>query len=113
MKSSQSVGTTVTGAETIDVKLPNGKQAQVALLTPESDRPLAVVDLSVLKRLAGLLPQAEFHQIKQETIDTIFATRNLEELVAVMEDEIAFHNSVNLITEVKITKEAQPLVTVH
>lgn len=111
MKHNQSVSTTVTGAAVTDVIMPSGKKVQVAVLTPEETRPLAVVDLEVLKRLAMLLPGADFDTIKQETMDKLFATKGLEEMVEVMENEVAFHNSVNLIQMVKIERkeEAQPV----
>ncbi len=73
---------------------------QVIDLTPDYNRPLALVDLNVLHKLTELLPKADFSNIRHNFREQIMNTNNLEQLVQVSEDFIAFHRSVNLIREI-------------
>jgi hypothetical protein len=73
---------------------------QVIDLTPDHNRPLALVDLAVLNKLTELLPKGDFSSIRHNFRTQIMKTSILEELVQVSEDFIAFHRSVNLIREV-------------
>lgn len=73
---------------------------QVIDLTPDYNRPLALVDLTVLSKLTDLLPKGDFGSIRHGLRGQIMDTNNLEELVKVAEDFVTFHNSVNLIREV-------------
>ena len=73
---------------------------QVIDLTPDYNRPLALVDLTVLNQLTELLPKGNFNNIRHSLRGQMMNTNNLEELVKVAEDFVTFHNSVNLIREV-------------
>lgn len=73
---------------------------QVLDVTPDYNRPLALVDLSVLNMLTQLLPKSDFSNIRHNFRSEIMNTSNLEELVQAAEDFIAFHRSVNLIREI-------------
>jgi hypothetical protein len=73
---------------------------QVIDLTPDYNRPLALVDLTVLNKLTDLLPKGNFTSIRHGLRGQIMDTNNLQELVKVAEDFVTFHNSVNLIREV-------------
>ena len=73
---------------------------QVLDVTPDYNRPLALVDLNVLHKLTELLPKADFSNIRHNFREQIMNTSNLEQLVQVTEDFIAFHRSVNLIREI-------------
>ena len=73
---------------------------QVMDLSPDYNRPLALVDLNVLNRLTDLLPKGDFNGIRHRLREQIMNTNNLEQLVKVAEDFTAFHHSVNLIREV-------------
>ena len=73
---------------------------QVIDLSPDYNRPLALVDLTVLNKLTDLLPKGDFSSIRHGLRGQIMDTNNLEELVKVAEDFVTFHNSVNLIREV-------------
>jgi hypothetical protein len=73
---------------------------QVIDLTPDYNRPLALVDLTVLNKLTDLLPKGNFTSIRHGLREQIMNTDNLQELVKVAEDFVTFHNSVNLIREV-------------
>jgi len=76
----------------------NGQQ--VIDLTPDYNRPLALVDLTVLNKLTLLLPKNNFSHIRHNFREQLMNTGNLEELVQVSEDFIAFHRTVNLIREI-------------
>jgi len=87
---------------------------QVMDLTPDYNRPLALVDLKVLNKLTELLGVTDFSSIRHELRLKIMNTESLEELVQVTEDFTAFHQSVNLIREVtsnEVTEE--PVGTVR
>jgi hypothetical protein len=73
---------------------------QVLDVTPDHNRPLALVDLAVLNKLTDLLPKSDFSSIRHNFREQIMNTSNLEQLVQASEDFIAFHRSVNLIREV-------------
>jgi len=73
---------------------------QVLDVTPDHNRTLALVDLAVLDKLTAMLPKESFSNIRHNFREQIMNTSNLEQLVQVSEDFIAFHRSVNLIREV-------------
>jgi len=73
---------------------------QVIDLTPDYNRPLALVDITVLNKLTELLPKGDFSSIRHNFREQIMKTINLEELVQTSEDFITFHRSVNLIREI-------------
>ena len=73
---------------------------QVIDLTPDYNRPLALVDITVLNKLTELLPKADFGQIRHSLREQIMTSTNLEQLVQTCEDFVSFHRSVNLIREV-------------
>lgn len=73
---------------------------QVIDLTPDYNRPLALVDLAVLDKLTAMLPKESFSNIRHNFRERIMNTNNLEQLVQASEEFIAFHRSVNLIREV-------------
>ena len=73
---------------------------QVIDLTPDYNRPLALVDITVLNKLTQLLPKGDFNSIRHNFREQIMNTSNLEQLVQASEDFIAFHRTVNLIREI-------------
>lgn len=73
---------------------------QVLDVTPDYNRPLALVDLAVLDKLTAMLPKESFSNIRHNFREQIMNTNNLEQLVQASEEFIAFHRSVNLIREV-------------
>lgn len=73
---------------------------QVIDLTPDYNRPLALVDLSVLNKLTMLLQKQDFGTIRHNHRENIMHAENLEQLVEISEDFIAFHRTVNLIREI-------------
>jgi len=75
----------------------NGIELEVPSFVPELTGQLAIVHLSVLQRLAALLPNASFSTIKNRVSDDILMTKNIDELIMVLENELAFQTSVNQI----------------
>jgi hypothetical protein len=73
---------------------------QVIDLTPDYNRSLALVDITVLYKLTQLLPKGDFNSIRHNFREQIMNTNNLEQLVQTSEDFIAFHRTVNLIREI-------------
>ena len=83
-----------------EVKFVEVKGEQVMDLTPDYERPLALVDLDVLKRLTKLLPTANIYDVTQGMISKLRDAQSIKEYVAILSKELAFHTTVNLINEV-------------
>lgn len=76
-------------------------------LSPDlNDRKKAIVDLAVIKRLAKLLPKADARDIISNMRERLRDIYTLEDYVEILKDEVAFHESVNLINEVEVTETA-------
>jgi hypothetical protein len=84
----------------------NGEQ--VADLTPNHERPLALVDLEVLGKLTDLLKTSDLYSIKRALKSLINDANDIEKYVSILDAEVAFHKTVNLIQEV--TKRELPEV---
>ena len=80
--------------------------AQVMDLTPDYNRPLALVDLDVLIKLTSYLGKSNAYQVKSDLlfslrkVDTDNGKESLQALVDIASEFVAFHNTVNLIQEV-------------
>ena len=80
--------------------------AQVMDLTPDYNRPLALVDLDVLIKLTSYLGKSNVYQVKQDLlfslrkVDTDGGKESLQALVDIASEFVAFHNTVNLIQEI-------------
>lgn len=80
--------------------------AQVMDLTPDYDRPLALVDLDVLVKITSHLGKGNMRSIKQGLISELkdvesYGNENcLKELVHICSEFTAFHKTVNLIQEI-------------
>ena len=85
-----------------DVKFVDVNGAQVMDLTPNHERPLAIVDLDVLKKLTSYLETADMYTIKRNIKDAIDNCDDMKAYVALLEGEVAFHKTVNLISEVVV-----------
>jgi hypothetical protein len=85
------------------ITLANGEKA--VNLSPDlnSDRTKAIVDLDVIKRLAALLPKANVGIIMRTFASEIetasYANPTMEMFTNMLQEELAFHTSVNLIKE--------------
>ena len=85
-----------------DVKFIDVNGAQVADLTPNHERALAIVDLAVLKKLTNLLKSADLYKIKLDLKNAIDDCDTMETYVAILDEEVAFHTTVNMIKEVTV-----------
>lgn len=94
------------------IKLPNGRLA--TSFVADDNSPLAIVHLSVLKRLATLLPTVTLANIIGRFHDKMYETNSLQEFVDLMKEEVAFHESVNLITTYVPEEPKEPeIVTIQ
>ena len=81
---------------------------QVMDLTPDMNRPLALVDLDVLIKLTSDLSRTNAYKIKNTLISDIRnvdttrddAKEALQEMVHICSEFVAFHKTVNLIQEI-------------
>ena len=85
--------------EPIKVEIGNGQTA--VMLVPENTNEWAIVDLKVLQRLTELLPRIDFDAMRQKMIEKIEKSMSIEQYVANLENETAFHRTVNIIKEYK------------
>tara|TARA_R110000803_G_scaffold67338_1_gene129023 strand:+ start:880 stop:1230 length:351 start_codon:yes stop_codon:yes gene_type:complete len=79
---------------------------QVMDLTPDYNRPLALVDLDVLIKLTSYLATSNVYEVKRDllfslrNVDTDNGKESLQALVHIASEFVAFHNTVNLIQEI-------------
>ena len=79
---------------------------QVMDLTPDYNRPLALVDLDVLIKLTSYLSTSNVYEVKRDllfslrNVDTDGGKESLQALVDIASEFVAFHNTVNLIQEI-------------
>lgn len=65
---------------------------------PNIERQLAIVDLQVLQKITQMLSRIDLSAVKQQMIDHIEQGESLQNVIDNMEEDIAFHKTVNLIT---------------
>ena len=87
--------------ETMDSRFIDINGTKVLNLTPSFKGEMALVSKSVLDRLTESLETVSLHVIKNQLRGNISECNTLEEIVSVTEDFANFHNSVNLINEIK------------
>lgn len=75
------------------------ERSQAVVLVPKFGGKLAIVDLNTIKRLAAMLPKANLDEIRSDLIHKLRLCSTLDEHLQVIEEELAFHRSVNMITE--------------
>ena len=79
---------------------------QVMDLTPDYNRPLALVDLDVLIKLTSYLATSNVYEVKRDllfslrNVDTDGGKESLQALVHIASEFVAFHNTVKLIQEI-------------
>lgn len=71
----------------------------VISFVPDGTEKLAIIPLAILQRLADLLPKTNLEQYKTIACDAIGRSKDLKTIVTFYEQEVSFHNSVNLIQE--------------
>lgn len=87
----------------VKVQNKNGEHQDVVNLAPGLEGELAIVYLETLQRLTKNLSTTNFRAVKSAMLDMIRECDTLEQMCAVMENELKFHKTVNLINT--ITKE--------
>lgn len=83
--------------QTPTIQLETGEE--VVDFTAHENRPRAIVDLSVLQWLAEMLPKADIESIKDRLHGRLSGVESIEQLTDILADELAFHTTVNIITE--------------
>lgn len=86
-------------------KFVNVNGAQVMDLTPNHDRPLAIVDLKVLKALSEYLPTGNIGEIIEAHVANLRSSGDLVNAIEISKEFVAFHETVNLIKEVEIPED--------
>jgi len=96
-----------TPAPTVKTVQVNGKE--VLDFTPQSTSQLAIVPLSVIQKLASLLDTQSLYGIKQEMAIVLNNSEinTIEQYVKVLQEEIDFHNTVNLLTSYEPQREEE------
>lgn len=79
------------------------------LLPDNLERPAALVDLSALQRIITHLETVDLYTLKSRMCDKIMKADTTPEFITTMKDEIAFHNTVNIIRMVDL-KEVKELI---
>jgi uncharacterized protein (DUF1015 family) len=77
------------------IKLANGQDA--VNLMQVNDRVAAIVDYQTLQRLTELLQRVDLSEVKEGLIHRVRHATNLPDLLKMLEDEVAFHKTVNII----------------
>ena len=86
--------------ETVSISLNGAPEIWAKSLVPSLEGELAIVHLSVIQRLASLLPKANASQIIENFSYRLRDVSTMEEFVALLEDELAFQKTVNVITTI-------------
>lgn len=88
-----------TKSNTVNTVQVNGKE--VLDFTPQYDSQSAIVSLSVIQRLAGLLPITPIHKIVEDMRDKLYIlpdNHTIEDYLKLLQDELDFHTTINLLT---------------
>lgn len=79
-----------------------GNQKVADLRIVHQKRNFALVDIAVLERLVGALSYESIDTIKSRITERIEKCHNIDRLMDVMSDEIAFHRTITGLKEVDI-----------
>lgn len=82
------------------IELPNGTKA--LNLLPDFNGQAVIVPLSMVKRLASMLPTARLDVVVESLVSKVREEQNLVGYVEVLEEEVAFHRTVNLLKTIDI-----------
>ncbi len=79
------------------IELPG--RGYASFLVPElnENEELSVVSTEVLKKIISFLPREHFLETKNDLIHFIRSCNNMEEYCKLLQDELSFHSSINLI----------------
>lgn len=76
----------------------NGIMQEIPNLSPTKAQDLALVNVDVIQRLAALLPKANMVDIINEHRQRVRNVTNMADYVEVLENELAFHTTVNVLS---------------
>jgi len=60
-----------------------------------------IVEKSVITRLSAMLDRSSFKMVKENFKDRLRNVKDMEDYVELLQDELSFHRSVNLLTPLK------------
>jgi hypothetical protein len=81
-----------------EIVLPSGQQA-VSFIPDNIERTAAIVDMETLQRIASMLKTTDLYSIKREFREKMNTCDTIEKFVGLLDDESAFHKTINLIAE--------------
>lgn len=95
------------------VQLNNGKEAFNFVPELNTDQQLAVVDVDVLKYLVAFLPKADIAQIMQVFHEKTEDVKDVKQWCALLQSELNFHASVNMLQQHLLPSKPEPAVKAH
>tara|TARA_R110002126_G_C10306063_1_gene487557 strand:+ start:203 stop:568 length:366 start_codon:yes stop_codon:yes gene_type:complete len=87
-----------------EITIGDGTKINAVIVEQDITRDLALVDYKTVKRLAKMLPSANFNQIKRDFIDELDECKDLKTYITVLSDELAFQTSVNMLAKAEVRK---------
>lgn len=108
MKYAKERTATPKNADVQRVQLPNGKQAPLLVADLMEGIEMAVISQNVLAKLIELLPSASIYDIIAAHINKLkkMSEPTMEGYVQILKEELEFHESVNLIKDFILEKDA-------
>lgn len=73
------------------------------LLPDNKDRVVCLVDFATMQRIINRLDKGNMYSISRALIDKLQMANSMEEYVSILKDEIAFHETVNLVEAIEIS----------
>lgn len=100
--------------KTIDI---DGVEASVLVADLNEGQKLSVITNSLLQRLTKLLPKAKTREVISEFVDKLRDYNNsepkIEGFVQMLQEELDFHKSVNMINEFFVGETKESVKVVH
>lgn len=81
------------------------------LVSPKMHGTMALVDLMTLKRITSYMRSDSFESIIDYFISGLKNAQSIEQYIGMMKEEILFHESVNLISEIEIENNQEEIKT--
>lgn len=81
-----------------------GQEVLNLLPIANKERVAALVDLSVLQRVIGSLDTVDLYTMKSRFMDKVQRIQTLPDYLDLLQEEIAFHNTINIIRTVEVKK---------
>lgn len=80
---------------------------EAVLISSKMEGTMALIDLNTLKRITALMSKSKFTDIRDHFMIGLHSTENIEQYVAMMKEEINFHECCNLITTIETPEHIQ------